>query len=56
VTWLAYNLAHVADEYRPEPTVSGIAYPGSRVLVSGEPESLKSWLAAALATTLVFGG
>jgi len=40
-------------EYRAEPTMAGLAYPGYRFLVSGEPESLKSWLAAGLAVDRV---
>ena len=53
MTWLAHNLANIVAEYRAEPTVGGLAYPGSRFLVSGEPESLKSWLAAVLAVDRV---
>ena len=49
MTWDAHNLASAHSEQKPEPTHSRIAYPGSRVLVSGEPESLKSWLAAVAA-------
>ena len=53
MSWLAHNLANIVAEYRAEPTVGGLAYPGSRFLVSGEPESLKSWLAAVLAVDRV---
>jgi len=32
----------------PQPTIGGLVYPGHRHLVSGEPETLKSWLALCL--------
>lgn len=50
MSWLRLNLAAVeAHQEQTTPSVSGVGYPGSRVLVSGEPESLKSWLAAVVA-------
>lgn len=40
MSWQALNLAWADDaQDRPEPTLGGIAYPGSRVLISGEPQN-----------------
>lgn len=43
-SWQPVDLLAVADAPPEPPTISGLVYPGRRHLVSGEPESLKSWL------------
>ena len=54
MSWEPLTLADVDLVAPPvEPSIGGLTYPGSRLLVSGEPESLKSWLAAVMAVERV---
>jgi hypothetical protein len=46
VSWESLNLAALGEQPPPDPSIGGIAYPGKRTLLSGEPEALKSWFAA----------
>lgn len=44
MSWERIDLLAVESGGPPEPTLSGIGYPGTLTLVYGEPETLKSWL------------
>ena len=48
-TWQPASLIKLAANPPAPPTIGGVLYPGKRTLVSGETESLKTWLALILA-------
>jgi hypothetical protein len=48
-TWNAHSLIARAANPPEPPTIGGILYPAKRTLLSGETESLKTWLALILA-------
>lgn len=47
-SWTPIDLLTVAAAPPEPPTIGGLVYPGRRHLFSGEPESLKSWVALVL--------
>jgi hypothetical protein len=48
-SWMPVDLYDWRDNPPPKPTLAGIGYPGMRHLVSGEPDSCKTWLVLCLA-------
>jgi hypothetical protein len=48
-TWIPSSLIARAANPPEPPTIGGLLYPGKRTLLSGETESLKTWLALILA-------
>lgn len=48
-SWTPNSLIQLAQNPPAPPTIGGILYPGKRTLLSGETESLKTWLALILA-------
>jgi hypothetical protein len=48
-TWIPQSLIQLAQNPPAPPTIGNILYPGKRTLLSGETESLKTWLALILA-------
>ncbi len=49
-SWQPIDIIAAADTPPPEPSFyGGLIYPGARHLISGEPETMKSWLALAVA-------
>lgn len=48
-TWHPQSLIALAQDPPAPPTIGGLLYPGKRTLLSGETESLKTWLALILA-------
>lgn len=48
-SWTPVDLFGWAANPPPKPTISGIGYPGMRHLVSGEPDTCKTWLVLHLA-------
>jgi hypothetical protein len=48
-TWAPRSLIELASNPPEPPTIGGLLYPGKRTLLSGETESLKTWLALILA-------
>jgi hypothetical protein len=55
-SWQPVNLSALGDDPPPEPSISGLVYPGSLALVYGEPEATKSWLCLVLALEQVRAG
>lgn len=47
-TWQPANLLELAANPPAPPTIGGILYPGKRTVLSGETESMKTWLALIL--------
>jgi len=47
-SWRPISLVDLDLEKPVKPTISGIGYPGARHHLSGEPESLKTWLVLVL--------
>jgi hypothetical protein len=48
-SWQPLNLIELAANPPEPPTIGGLLYPAKRTLLSGETESLKTWLALILA-------
>jgi hypothetical protein len=48
-SWIPSSLIQLAAHPPAPPTIGNILYPGKRTLLSGETESLKTWLALILA-------
>lgn len=48
-SWLPANLLELAARPPEPPTIGGLLYPGKRTVLSGETESMKTWLALILA-------
>jgi hypothetical protein len=48
-TWIPASLITLAQNPPEPPTIGNLLYPGKRTLLSGETESLKTWLALILA-------
>lgn len=48
-SWESSSLVTRAENPPEPPTIGGLLYPGKRTLLSGETESLKTWLALVLA-------
>ena len=48
-SWQPHNLVEFAANPPEPPTIGGLVYRAKRVLLSGETESLKTWLALILA-------
>jgi AAA domain len=48
-SWQPQNLIEIAARPPEPPTIGGLLYPGRRTLLSGETESLKTWLALIVA-------
>jgi hypothetical protein len=55
-SWTPIDLQAADDDPPPPPTIGGLVYPGRRHVVSGEPEALKSWLAAVLCVEEIRAG
>jgi hypothetical protein len=47
-TWQPANLIQLAANPPEPPTIGGLLYPGKRTVLSGETESMKTWLALIL--------
>jgi hypothetical protein len=47
-SWQPRSLIDIAAEPPEPPTIGGLLYPGKRILLSGETESCKTWLALIL--------
>lgn len=47
-TWQPANLIQLAENPPAPPTIGGLLYPGKRTVLSGETESMKTWLALIL--------
>ncbi len=48
-SWIPHSLVDLAQAPPAPPVIGGLLYPGKRTLLSGETESLKTWLALILA-------
>src|SRR4051812_34500350 len=48
-TWRSIDLVAAAAGPPDPPTIGGLLYPGKRTVLSGERDSLKTWLALILA-------
>jgi hypothetical protein len=47
-SWQPANLIQLAENPPAPPTIGGLLYPGKRTVLSGETESMKTWLALIL--------
>jgi AAA domain len=55
-SWHSIDLVAAAATPPEPPTIGGMIYPGKRTLLSGETESLKTWLALILAKAEIGAG
>lgn len=55
-TWRSIDLVAAAANPPDPPTIAGLLYPGKRTLLSGERDSLKTWLALILAKAEIDAG
>jgi hypothetical protein len=55
-SWHSIDLVAAAATPPEPPTIGGMLYPGKRTLLSGETESLKTWLALILAKAEIGAG
>ena len=55
-TWRPANLVQLAANPPEPPSIGGLLYPGLRTVLSGETESMKTWLALILAKAEIEAG
>lgn len=55
-SWTAIDLLALDDRPPLSPTLGGFLYPGLRHVISGEPETLKTWVALAAAKNVMESG